>query len=215
MLTAILFIICIAAAYALGSVCSAVLVCQAAGLPDPRKEGSNNPGATNVLRIAGKKYAALVLVGDFLKGVIPVWLAVLFQLNHFGQALVGLAAVLGHMYPVFFDFKGGKGVATTLGVLFGFHPLLGVLAAVTWVVVAYFSRFSSLASIVSVTLMPFYALIAFGERTAVIPFIAIAVAVLYQHQDNIKRLLDGTESKINFDFKDKPAKPNGKAKKEK
>lgn len=211
MLTALLLIICLGFAYLLGSLCSAILVCRAAKLPDPREEGSKNPGATNVLRIAGKQYAALVLVGDFLKGVLSIWLAMLLQLSTFNQALVGLAAVIGHMFPCFFDFKGGKGVATTLGVLVGFNPLLGLLAALTWLVVAFFSRYSSLSSIVSVTLAPFYALLAFGEEAAFAPLLAIAAAVLYQHKENIKRLVDGSESKlelnINFDkFKKKQPK---------
>ena len=201
MLTLLLLSLCIALAYTLGSLCSAVIVCRAAKLPDPRLEGSKNPGATNVLRLAGKHYAALVLLGDFFKGLLPVWFASLLGLNPFAQSLVGLAAVLGHMYPMFFNFKGGKGVATTLGVLLGFQPLLGLLVIITWLVVAIFSRYSSLASIVSITLAPFYTLLAFHNPTAFIPFVALAAAVLYQHQDNIKRLLDGTESKLNFTLK--------------
>jgi len=200
MLTAILLVVCIAIAYALGSVCSAILVCKAANLPDPRKEGSQNPGATNVLRIAGKQYAALVLAADFLKGLIPVWLAALLHVNAFGQALVGLAAVIGHMYPIFFEFKGGKGVATTLGVLVGFNALLGLLALVTWVVVAVFSRYSSLSSMVTVTLAPFFALLAFHAESAFVPFIAIAAFVLYQHKDNMLRLIDGSESKLELNI---------------
>ncbi|MCH9755685.1 MAG: glycerol-3-phosphate 1-O-acyltransferase PlsY [Gammaproteobacteria bacterium] len=196
MLTLLLVLFCVATAYALGSLCSAVIVCRIAKLPDPRTEGSNNPGATNVLRIAGKKYAALVLFADFLKGLLAIWLAIILQLGPFAQALAGLAAVLGHIYPMFFEFKGGKGVATTLGVLLGLHPLLGLLAMITWFTVAYFSRYSSLASIVSVTLAPFYALLAFHEQAAFLPLLALSLAVLYQHQDNIKRLLDGSESKI-------------------
>ncbi len=195
-----LVVLCMAAAYALGSLCSAVLVCQAAKLPDPRTKGSKNPGATNVLRLAGKQYAALVLLADMLKGLLPVWLAVIFHLGGFWQGMVGLAAVLGHVYPVFFDFKGGKGVATSLGVLLGLHPLLGLLAVLTWLTVAFFSRYSSLSSIVAITLSPFYALLGFHEQAAFLPLVAIALVVLYQHQENIKRLLDGSESKLDFDF---------------
>jgi acyl phosphate:glycerol-3-phosphate acyltransferase len=208
MLTLLLLSLCIALAYTLGSLCSAVIVCRAAKLPDPRLEGSKNPGATNVLRLAGKHYAALVLLGDFFKGLLPVWFASLLGLSFFAQSLVGLAAVLGHMYPMFFNFKGGKGVATTLGVLLGFQPLLGLLVMITWLVVAVFSRYSSLASIVSVTLAPCYALLAFHTPTAFLPLAAITVAVLYQHQDNIKRLLDGTESKLNFTLKKQQKKQN-------
>ncbi len=210
MLTPVLITVCMAAAYTLGSLCSAVIVCRIAKLPDPRTEGSKNPGATNVLRIASKKYAALVLVADFLKGLLPIWLAIILQLGPFGQALTGLAAVLGHVYPMFFDFKGGKGVATMLGALFGLHPMFGVLAIITWITVAYFSRYSSLASIVAVTLSPFYALLAFHEEQAFFPLIALSLVVLYQHQDNMKRLLSGTESKINLKSKDKKAKTEAK-----
>ncbi len=210
MLTILLILFCVAAAYALGSLCSAVIICRMAKLPDPRTEGSKNPGATNVLRLAGKQYAALVLVADMLKGLLPVWLALIFQLGPFWQATVGLAAVLGHIYPAFFEFKGGKGVATGLGVLLGLHPLLGVLAMLTWITVAYFSRYSSLASIVAITLSPFYALLAFHEPQAFLPLVALSLAVLYQHQDNIKRLLDGSESRIelnlNIGKKSKPKK---------
>ncbi|MDX2345379.1 MAG: glycerol-3-phosphate 1-O-acyltransferase PlsY [Legionella sp.] len=202
MLTFLLIALCVAAAYALGSLCSAVIVCKMAKLPDPRTKGSKNPGATNVLRIAGKQYAALVFIADMLKGLLPIWIAIIFQLNPFWQAVVGLVAVLGHMYPVFFDFKGGKGVATSLGVLLGLHPLLGIMAMLTWITVAFFSRYSSLASIVTITLSPFYALLAFNEQQAFFPLVAIALAVLYQHKDNMKRLLDSSESKLDFNFGD-------------
>ncbi len=201
MLTLLLIALCVAAAYALGSLCSAVVVCRMAKLPDPRTEGSKNPGATNVLRIAGKQYAALVLVADFLKGLLPIWLTIMFGFGAFIQALVGLAAVLGHIYPIFFDFKGGKGVATTLGVLIGLHPMFGILAILTWVTVAHFSRYSSLASIVAVTLCPFYALLTFHEGQAFFPLMALALIVLHQHQGNMKRLLNGSEPKIDLSKK--------------
>ncbi len=215
MLTILLFSLCAALAYTLGSLCSAVIVCHAAKLPDPRLEGSKNPGATNVLRIAGKHYAALVLLGDFLKGLLPVWFASLLGLSPLAQSVVGLLAVIGHIYPMFFNFKGGKGVATTLGVLLGFHPPLGLLVIITWLVVALFSRYSSLSSMVSVTLAPFYALLAFHAPSAFFPFAAMALVVVYQHQDNIKRLLAGNESKLNFASKKTGAPKKPKKKKEK
>lgn len=193
MLALILLIVCIAVAYLLGSLCSAVIVCQVFKLPDPRASGSNNPGATNVLRLAGKKYAAIVLLGDFLKGLLAVWFASLMHLSAFAQGLVGLAAVLGHVYPVFFEFKGGKGVATTLGVLFGFQPILGLMVIVTWMLVAYFSRYASLASMVAVTVAPF---LQFHGKSAFIPLFIIALIVLYQHRNNIIRLREGREPKI-------------------
>ena len=185
MLTLTLLFVCITAAYLLGSLCSAVIVCHIFKLPDPRASGSNNPGATNVLRLAGKKYAALVLLG--------VWLASLLHFGSFIQGLVGLVAVLGHVYPVFFEFKGGKGVATTLGVLCGFQPMLGLMAIITWLLVAYFSRYASLASIVTVTVAP--CLQGHGKH-AFIPLFIIALIVLYQHRNNIIRLRAGTEPKI-------------------
>ncbi|MDF1826959.1 MAG: glycerol-3-phosphate 1-O-acyltransferase PlsY [Legionellaceae bacterium] len=193
MFTLILLLICLGSAYVLGSLCSAVIVCQLFNLPDPRTSGSNNPGATNVLRISGKKYGAMVLFGDFLKGLLAVWLAHILNFGPFVQGLVGLAAVLGHVYPVFFDFKGGKGVATTLGVLYGFQPLLGLMITVVWMLVAYFSRYASLASIVAVSLAP---LIQPNGKHAFIPFLMIALIVIYQHRTNIIRLREGNESKI-------------------
>lgn len=193
MLALILFIICITLAYLLGSLCSAVIVSQIFKLPDPRASGSNNPGATNVLRLAGKKYAAMVLLGDFLKGLLAVWLASIMHFGPFIQGLVGLAAVLGHVYPVFFEFKGGKGVATTLGVLFGFQPMLGLIVIITWMLVAYFSRYASLASMVAVTAAPFLQL---SSKRAFIPLFIIAMVVVYQHRNNIIRLRAGREPKI-------------------
>ena len=193
MLTLILLVVCIAVGYLLGSLCSAVIVCQIFKLDDPRASGSNNPGATNVLRIAGKKYAAMVLFGDFLKGLLAVWIASIMHFGPFIQGLVGLAAVLGHVYPVFFEFKGGKGVATTLGVLFGFQPMLGLIVTVIWMLVAYFSRYASLASIIAVTVAPF---LQFHGKSAFIPLFIIALIVLYQHRNNITRLREGREPKI-------------------
>jgi len=193
MLTLLLFFISITVAYVLGSLCSAVIVSQVFKLPDPRASGSNNPGATNVLRLAGKKYAAFVLLGDFLKGLLAVWLASIMHLGSFAQGLVGLAAVLGHVYPVFFEFKGGKGVATTLGVFFGIQPMLGFMAIIIWGLVAYLSRYASLASIIAVTVTPF--LQSHGTSTCV-PLFFIAMLVVYQHRHNIIRLREGNESKL-------------------
>ncbi|NCT56146.1 MAG: glycerol-3-phosphate 1-O-acyltransferase PlsY [Legionella sp.] len=193
MFTLILLLICLGIAYILGSLCSAVIVCQLFNLPDPRTSGSNNPGATNVLRISGKKYGAMVLFGDFLKGLLAVWLANMLNFGPFTQGLVGLAAVLGHVYPVFFEFKGGKGVATTLGVLYGFQPLLGLIVTIIWMLVAYFSRYASLASMIAVSLAP---LIQPNGKHAFIPFLMIALIVIYQHRNNITRLREGNEPKI-------------------
>ena len=201
MFATFLFLFNAVVAYLVGSISSAVIVCRLCDLPDPRLEGSKNPGATNVLRLAGKQYAAIVLLADMLKGLLPVLLA---QLLGAGPVIVGFtcfAAVLGHMFPIFFDFKGGKGVATAIGALLGFHFLLGVMVIVTWLLIANFTRYSSLASIVSIILAPFYSLFVVHSIIAFPPLMCIAIFVLYQHRENITRLIDGKESKINFHHK--------------
>lgn len=198
MLGALSFLFNVVVGYLVGSICSAVIVCRLFDLPDPRTEGSRNPGATNVLRIAGKQYAVIVLLGDMLKGVLPVLLA---KLLGGGAVIVGftcLATVVGHMYPVFFEFKGGKGVATAIGALLGFHFLLGVAVLVTWILVANFTRYSSLASIVAMILAPFYSIFAVHGINAFPPLALITLLILYKHRDNITRLIDGNESKLNF-----------------
>jgi len=190
--------ICVATAYLVGSISSAILVCRLAELPDPRTEGSKNPGATNVLRIGGKKYAIMVLMADLLKGLLPLLLAHALNLSSSAMAYTCLAAVAGHMYPVFFKFKGGKGVATALGAFLGFHFIMGSVAIATWLIVANFTRLSSLASIVAITLMPFYSLFVTGNLNAFYPLLLIAIFVLYQHRENISRLVVGMEPKINI-----------------
>ncbi|RUR17621.1 glycerol-3-phosphate 1-O-acyltransferase [Legionella sp. km535] len=193
-----LFLFLVILAYLMGSFCSAIIVCRVFGLPDPTVEGSKNPGATNVLRLAGKKYAALVMVGDVLKGTIPVLIAKALGATPVTIAFTALAAVVGHMFPVFFKFKGGKGVATAIGALLGFHFIIGVLVAATWLLVANFSRYSSLASIVSISLSPFYTLLLVGQLDIFPPLFFIALLVLYKHKNNINRLIDGVEPKIKF-----------------
>jgi glycerol-3-phosphate acyltransferase PlsY len=182
--------------YCLGSLCSAVIVAQICHLPDPRTEGSRNPGTTNVLRIAGKKYAIIVLLADLLKGLVPV---LLLRWLHFAPdylGYVGLVAVLGHIYPVFFNFKGGKGVATSLGVIFGLSGWLGLAVVATWIAVAWLSRYSSLAGLVALGLAPLYAWGLMLNTHWIIALIALAGIIIYQHQENIARLWQGKESKI-------------------
>lgn len=191
--TLILFVI----AYLVGSVCSAVIVAKLFHLPDPRLEGSKNPGATNMLRIAGKPYAILVLVGDMLKGTLPALLAHLVGLNAFCAGLVVVAAVLGHIYPVFLNFEGGKGVATTLGALLGFNPELGFFIILTWLITAFCSKISSLSAIVALILLPFAVLFTV-DKAAFLPLLALSSLVIYQHRENIQRLLNKTEPKMNF-----------------
>ncbi len=182
-------------AYLCGSLSSAVIVCKLLHLPDPRQEGSGNPGAANVLRIAGKKAAILVLIGDVLKGCIPVLLARLFHINGFSLGLVALAAVFGHIYPIFFRFKGGKGVATFAGTTLALSFMGGVAFGLAWLIVAFIFRYASLASLISSLLSLIYLTI-FVKVSYFFPILAIFLLILWKHQGNLKRLKAGTERKI-------------------
>ncbi|MDO9146506.1 MAG: glycerol-3-phosphate 1-O-acyltransferase PlsY [Hydrogenophaga sp.] len=193
------------AAYLIGSLSFAVLVSRVMGLNDPRTYGSKNPGATNVLRSGNKVAAVVTLVLDALKGWLPVvavaWWGEPYGLGDGTVALVGLAAFLGHLFPVFFRFQGGKGVATAAGVIIGFQPWLGLSALLTWVIVAYFFRYSSLASIVTAVFAPAFYL--FGDRVAwnapgvmVLSLAVMGVLLVWRHAENINRLLAGKESKL-------------------
>ncbi|MGQ3892147.1 glycerol-3-phosphate 1-O-acyltransferase PlsY [Legionella sp. CNM-4043-24] len=197
----LLSILVIAIAYVCGSLCSAIIVSQMFALPDPRTEGSHNPGATNVMRLAGKKYAALVLLGDMLKGLLPVMLARFLEVPDAVVGFTCLAAVVGHMYPVFFGFKGGKGVATALGAFLGLHFVMGVVLVATWLLVANISRYSSLASMVTITLAPLYAIVSSGNVNSFPALGIITILVLYQHRNNITRLIDGTEPELRIRHK--------------
>ncbi|KTD73970.1 glycerol-3-phosphate 1-O-acyltransferase PlsY [Legionella tucsonensis] len=192
----ILFIFLVVLAYLMGSICSAVIVCKACSLPDPRTEGSKNPGATNVLRIAGKQYAAMVMIADLLKGTIPVLIAKILGAGPATVGFTALAAVIGHMYPVFFDFKGGKGVATAIGALLGFHFIVGILVVATWSIVAKFSRYASLASITAIGFAPFYSLLLIQHLDIFLPIFIMALLIVYKHNENIVRLIDKKEPKI-------------------
>lgn len=196
MLSAIFFVIFLGLSYAIGSICSAVLVCNFFGLPDPRMEGSQNPGATNVLRLSGKKYAIIVLIADMLKGFLPVIIGKMFGYEPSALGFVGLAAVLGHLYPVFFDFKGGKGVATALGALFGVNFVLGFLSCILWVFVAVVSRYSSLAAIITFLAAPLISLKYNLSFSAFAPLMIMSFWVVYRHRANFERLKQGAESKI-------------------
>ncbi len=186
----------VAAAYLLGSIATAVLVSRALGVADPRSGGSGNPGATNVLRLAGRRAAFLTLAGDVLKGVVPVLVARAADLPPGAVALVGLAAFLGHLYPVFFGFRGGKGVATALGTLFGLDPLLGAAVLATWLVVAGVSRYSSLAALVAAVLAPVYAWVLSAHPWVVGAVAVMAALLVWRHRANIRRLLAGEEGRI-------------------
>ena len=185
-----------AAGYLLGSVATAVLVSRALGAADPRSGGSGNPGATNVLRLAGRRAAALTLAGDVAKGLVPVLAARALDLPPGALALVGLAAFLGHLYPVFFGFRGGKGVATALGALLGLDPLLGAAALATWLVVAGVSRYSSLAALAASGLAPVYAWIVSGRPEVVGAVSVMAALLVWRHRANVRRLLAGEEGRI-------------------
>lgn len=198
MLSFLLFVLLLTIGYLCGSICSAIIVCRLFSLPDPCIAGSKNPGATNVLRIAGKKYAAMVLIADMLKGLLPVLLAKLLGANTFTLAFTCLAAVIGHMYPVFFGFKGGKGVATALGALLGLHFIMGVIVIALWLLVANFSRYSSLASLVSMLLAPILSIVSFGNLDAFPAIAFITMLIFYKHRLNITRLVDGEEPKLSF-----------------
>ena len=197
-MAALLFIVVVVIGYLFGSICSAVVVSKLFSLPDPRALGSKNPGATNVLRLAGKKYAAMVLLADIIKGIIPVVLARAIGADDIAISFTCLAVVLGHMYPLFFGFKGGKGVATAVGALLGLNFLLGVLVIATWLIVANFTRYASLASIIAIALTPFYMLLTLQRLDVFPPIIFIALFILYKHRNNITRLIDGEEPKIQF-----------------
>ena len=186
----------VVAGYLLGSIATAVLVSRALGVADPRSGGSGNPGATNVLRLAGRKAAALTLAGDILKGVVPVLVARAADLPPGAVAVVGLAAFLGHLYPAFFGFQGGKGVATALGVLLAMEPYLGAAVLATWIVVAGVSRYSSLAALVASVLAPGYAWVLSGDRGVVGAVALMAVLLVWRHRANIRRLVAGEEGRI-------------------
>ncbi|HMW30877.1 MAG TPA: glycerol-3-phosphate 1-O-acyltransferase PlsY [Plasticicumulans sp.] len=189
-------LLCLVFAYLCGSVSTAILVCRLMGLPDPRSEGSRNPGATNVLRIGGRKAAAITLAGDFLKGLIPVVVARAFGQGPEVLAATAFAAFLGHLYPVFFGFQGGKGVATALGVMVGLSWQVALAALATWLVIARVWKISSLAALGAATLSPLYALL-FGlpgaYALALLPMVAL---LLWRHRENIRRIRAGTESRI-------------------
>ena len=194
----ILIVIMLLVAYLSGSISSAVIVCRLAGLQDPREEGSKNPGASNVLRLAGKKYALIVVVADMLKGLLPVLIAGLLPIPELALGYIALAAVLGHMFPIFFSFNGGKGVATAIGALFGLQFILGFLVAVTWLAIAKTSRYASFASLISMLLMPFYSLYTIGNIAFISPLFFITIFIFYKHRENINRLIDGSETKLSF-----------------
>lgn len=186
--------------YLIGSLSFAVIVSRAMGLADPRSYGSKNPGATNVLRSGNKAAAVLTLAFDALKGYVPVLLVLIvgprFGLGETAAAFTGLAAFLGHLWPVFFRFQGGKGVATAAGVLMGINPLLGLFTLASWLIVAFFFRYSSLASLVAAVFAPFYQALIWGPEVSTLAIVAMSLLLVWRHEGNIRKLLAGTESKL-------------------
>lgn len=182
--------------YLLGSVSTAIVVCRALGLPDPRSEGSGNPGATNVLRIGGRLPAALTLAGDFLKGTIPVLIARAVTGDMTAIAIVGLAAFVGHLYPVFFAFRGGKGVATGLGVLLGWSWVAAALTGGSWLLVALLTRLSSFSALMAFVLAPTYIWWTTHSAVLVVTMAIITLILYWRHRTNIANLMTGKEKKI-------------------
>lgn len=183
-------------AYFIGSVSAAIITCKLMNKVDPRTEGSKNPGATNVMRIAGKKAAIFTLVGDLLKGLIPVAIGHAFGLDWMWLGLIGTAAFLGHLYPIYYGFKGGKGVATALGVYLGLQPVIGIVVIITWLVSALVFNISSLSALIATLLAPLY----FYWVTESLPLFIILVVITgfiyWRHRSNIVEIIDGTEDKI-------------------
>ena len=184
------------AAYLLGSLSSAIIVCRFAGLPDPRDQGSGNPGATNVLRFGGKKMAAIVLFGDMLKGLIPVLIAIALDLSHTIVASVGLAAFAGHLYPVFFGFRGGKGVATAVGIIFAMSWLTGLALVGTWLTISLVLRISSLAAICAAIAAPIYIGFIQPSPPYLFAVTVMSLMLIWRHRSNICNLAKGQEPKI-------------------
>ena len=184
----------ILSAYLAGSISSAVLVCRLRGLPDPRTQGSKNPGATNVLRIGGASSAALVLFFDMLKGALPAYVAFRLGLDSVSLGLIAIAACLGHIFPIFFHFKGGKGVATAFGAMAPIGPELALILIASWVIIVLLCRYSSLAAIITAFLAPVYTW--YIDDRFVIPVAMLSSLIIIRHKDNIHRLLKGQESKF-------------------
>lgn len=188
------------AAYLVGSLSFAVVISRVMGLADPRSYGSKNPGATNVLRSGNRAAAVLTLALDALKGYLPVLLVLVYGprygLGETTAAFVGLAAFLGHLWPVFFRFRGGKGVATAAGVLMALNPWLGLATLATWVIIAAFFRYSSLASVVAAVFAPFYQALIWGLEPGILALVGMSLLLVWRHEGNIRKLISGTESKL-------------------
>jgi len=189
----------IISAYLLGSLSSAIIVCKMMGLPDPRTLGSNNPGATNVLRFGGKKAAVIALLGDMIKGAIPVLIAKFLGVENLTLGLVGFAAFIGHLYPVFFNFKGGKGVATAFGVYLALYWQMGLVVIACWLIVAKVFRISSLAALIASAFAPVIIWYFTKNMDWVVITLVITVMLTWRHRSNIQNLISGSEDSIGTD----------------
>lgn len=187
-------IVTIISAYFIGSISSAIIVCKLMGFDDPRKEGSGNPGATNVNRLYGKKPAAITLAGDSLKGFLPVLFVSLMSFSPVAIFLVGFAAFIGHLYPVFFGFKGGKGVATMMGVMVGLSLPIGLAVIGTWLFVAKVLKISSVSALVATALAPIYIYFLSGEMSWVYLTVLMTIMLFWRHKSNIQKLINGSET---------------------
>jgi len=184
------------ASYLVGSISSAVIICKALGVPDPRTQGSKNPGATNVLRLGGKKIAAFVLFFDGLKGAVPVFIGEYYGFGLIALTLTALCAFLGHIFPVFFRFRGGKGVATYLGGFIAVNLLAGLIFSLIWLLVAKVLKISSLAALIATALSPFYFYLITGDLKSTLIIGLISLFIFYTHRGNIKRLINKEEDVI-------------------
>ena len=184
------------ASYLIGSISSAVIICKALSLPDPRTQGSKNPGATNVLRLGGKKIAAFVLIFDGLKSAVPIFIGDYYEFGLIALTLTALCAFLGHIFPVFFRFRGGKGVATYLGGLIAINLLVGLIFSLIWLLVAKVLKISSLAALIATALSPFYFYLITGDLKSTAIISLISLLIFYTHRDNIKRLINKDEDVI-------------------
>jgi len=190
------FIILLTISYLFGSVNSSIIFSRIYKLQDPRNYGSNNPGATNILRSGNKFLALIILVVDMLKGILPVLAAFYVLEDRFFAQIIGIAAVTGHIFPIFYKFNGGKGVATSFGSILGFDLILGLICLITWLITAFLFRYSALSAIVSFTFLPIYTWLSYEVYTITSVYLVLSIVVIYKHRSNIKNLINNKETKI-------------------
>ena len=195
------FIILIPLSYVTGSINSSIILSKIYKLPDPRDYGSKNPGATNILRSGNKFLALTILSFDILKGFLPVFIAYYFIEDKLYIQIIGLVAVVGHIFPIFYNFKGGKGVATALGAILGFDSILGLICLLTWLITAFLFRYSALSAIVSFTFLPVYTWLSYENLAITSIYLFLTIVVIYKHKKNIENLLNNKETKIGSKYK--------------